>query len=100
MDIIIQSQGFKTSSNLENLIGEKIGKLGQHTDKIIRAHITLIKGAETELNNNYCEIRLEVPGNDHFAKKNNSSFEHAIAQCVDALQHMLERSKDKERSNR
>ncbi len=100
MNIIIQSQGFKASENLEGLIREKLEKLGQHTDKIIRANVTLIKGSEHELNNNFCEIRLEVPGNDHFVKKNNSTFEHAIAESVNALQHMLERSKDKELSHR
>jgi putative sigma-54 modulation protein len=100
MEINVQSQGFKASENLENLIREKLERLGHHTDKIIRAHVILFKGADAELKNDYCEIRLEVPGNDHFVKKNSSSFEHAIAECVDALQHMVERSKEKEMSSR
>ncbi len=99
MDIILQTPGFKASEKLEEFLQEKSGKLEHYTDKIIRANVTLFKGAETELSNNYCEIRLEVPGNDHFVKKNSGSFEQAITESVDALQHMLERSKDKEKSN-
>ena len=100
MDIIVQSPGFKISEALDALLREKIEKLDRHTNQIIRADVMLFKGPETEQNNNYCEIRLEVPGNDHFAKKNSSSFEHAIAECVIALHHMMERTKGKEANHR
>ncbi len=100
MDIIIQCEGFTASEHLELFLQEKIEKLAQHSDKIIRAHVTFLKGAASEINNNYCEIRLEVPGNDHFAKKHSSSFEHAITECIDALQHQVDKSKEKELSAR
>jgi putative sigma-54 modulation protein len=100
MNIILQSPGFKASAALEEFLNVKLSKLDQHTDKIVRANVTLFKGAETEQHNNYCEIRLEVPGNDHFAKKNSNSFEHAITECINALNHMIEKSKDKEHSQR
>jgi len=100
MEIILQCEGFKASEGLENLIHDKLGKLAHHSDKIMNAHVTLLKGPEAELQNNYCEIRLEVPGNDLFVKKNSSSFEHAIAECMTALQHMVEKNKEKEMSHR
>jgi putative sigma-54 modulation protein len=100
MDIIIQSQGFKASGHLEDLLREKLEKIGHHANKIMRADVNLYLGATNEIKNNYCDIRLEVPGNDHFAKKNSTSFEHAIVECVDALQHMIEKSKEKETSYR
>ena len=99
MNITLQAQGFKASEDLTTFLHEKLGKLGDHSDKILRADVTLSMGAAGELQNNYCEIRLVVPGNDHFAKKNSSSFEHAIVESVHALQHMLEKSKEKEKSN-
>ena len=100
MDIILQSIGFKSSEALEQFVHEKLGKIDHHTHNIIRADVTLTKGPEAELRNNYCEIRLEVPGYDHFAESNSTTFEHAIAETIDALQHMIEKAKGKEMDKR
>jgi len=95
MQVIIQSSGFKISDSLTAFINEKVGKLANYSQKIIRADVTLTIGAEGELQNNYCEIRLEVPGNDLFAKNHSSGFEQAITATVYDLKHMIEKSKDK-----
>jgi putative sigma-54 modulation protein len=95
MQIIIQTSGFKASEALEAFINEKVGKLAGYSQNIIRADVTLSKGAETELQNNYCEIRLEVPGNDLFAKNQSSGFEQSIAATVYDLKHMVEKNKGK-----
>jgi len=100
MDIIIQSIGFKASDSLEQFVHEKLSKIDNHNHNIIRADVTLSKGPKAELQNDYCEIRLVIPGYDHFVEKNSSSFEHAIVEAIDALQHMIERTKDKEISKR
>ena len=93
MDIIIQSLGFKASEALEDFTKEKINAL-QH-DKVIRANVTLFKGPESEPENNYCEIRLEVPGNDPFVKKHSEHFETAISDCIEVLQERLRQLKAK-----
>ncbi|HMJ48773.1 MAG TPA: HPF/RaiA family ribosome-associated protein [Ferruginibacter sp.] len=93
MDIIIQSLGFNAGENLEVFIREKIGSL--NSDKIIRANVTLYLGPEAEPQNNYCEIRLEVPGNDPFVKRSSPYFETAVTECVDALAEILKRAKEK-----
>ena len=100
MDIIIQSLGFKASEHLEDFIREKLNKAVNESDKVIRANVTLYAASESNPNNNVCEIRLEVPGNDHFVKKGSSVFEQAITECTDALQKIIRRAKDKEISNR
>ena len=100
MDIIIQSPGFKASENLENFIREKLNKVVLESDKVIRANVTLSKGAESDLQNNICEIRLEVPGNDHFVKKNADVFEKAISESVTALQKIIRKTRDKQISER
>ena len=100
MHIIIQSIGFKASDSLNQFIHEKLSKVDHHNHNIIRVDVTLTKGPEAELYGDYCEIRLEIPGYDHFVKKNSNSFEHAIVESVDALQHMIEKTKDKEISKR
>lgn len=99
MDIIIQSLGFKASIDLEAFIQEKLGKLTPN-DNIIRANVTLFQGSDNNPTNNYCEIRLEVPGNDHFVKKSSDVFEKSVVEAVDTLQKMLHKTKEKELSRR
>lgn len=98
MDIIIQSLGFKAHDSLESFIREKVGAL--KSDDIIRANVTMYKGSAANPENDYCEIRLEVPGNDHFVKKNGAHFETALTECVDVLTQMIRKSKEKQVKSR
>ena len=95
MDIIIQSLGFTAGEILENFIHEKLDKLEKETN-IIRANIVLFTGSVSNPNNCYCEIRLEVPGNDLFVKKNSDNFDKAIVDAVDTIQHNLRKTKEKQ----
>ena len=99
MDIIIQSLGFKHSNNLEEFVREKLSKLNKEAGKIVRANVTLFQGSGANPNN-YCEIRLEVPGNDHFVKKSHEVFETAILEAVETLQKVFRRNKEKEMGRR
>jgi putative sigma-54 modulation protein len=92
MDIIIQSLGFKASEDLENLVRKKLGTL--KSDRIVRANVILYKGPDSNPDD-YCEIRLEVPGNDAFVKKHSPNFETAISECVEVLSQQEKKAKDK-----
>lgn len=94
MDIIIQSLGFSAGETLESFIREKLN--GLKSDNIVRANVTLFLGPSSAPEHNYCEIRLEVPGNDHFVKKQGVYFENAVSECVDVLTQMIKKSKEKE----
>lgn len=94
MDIIIQSLGFKAGNELETFIREKLSKL-EH-QKIIRANVILFLGPDSSPDNNHCEIRLEIPGNDHFVKSSSDVFEKSVVDAVDRLQEIIRRSKEKE----
>ena len=93
MDIIIESPGFKASEGLESYVRETLGKL--KGDNIIRANVTLYKGADSDPASKFCEIRLEVPGNDHFVKKSAGTFETAVLDAIETLQEMLKKAKEK-----
>jgi putative sigma-54 modulation protein len=94
MDIIIQSLGFKAGEQLENYIREKLGKLTPG-DHIVRANVTLFLGPDRATPNDYCEIRLEVPGNDLFVKESSTDFEQAVDEAVNKLQSMVRKAKEK-----
>jgi len=95
MDIIIQSLGFKAGEELEGYIKEKLSKLNPN-DQIVRANVTLFLGPEKSVQNTYCEIRLEVPGNDLFIKENSAEFEQSVDTAVNKLQAMIRKSKEKQ----
>lgn len=98
MDIIIQSLGFTAGNSLESFIREKINTL--KSDDIVRANVTLFKGPASGPENDYCEIRLEVPGNDHFVKKQSQYFETSVSECVDVLTQMIKKTKNKQKEGR
>jgi putative sigma-54 modulation protein len=95
MDIIIQSLGFKAGEDLENYVREKLNKLSP-ADHIVRANVTLFLGPDRATPNTYCEIRLEVPGNDPFIKESSPDFEQSIDSAVNKLQQMLRKQKEKQ----
>ena len=93
MDIIIQSLGFNAGESLENFIREKVNTL--KSDNIVRANVTLYKGPAGNPDSDYCEMRLEIPGNDLFVKKNSQYFETSVSECVDVLSLQIKKGKDK-----
>ncbi len=93
MDTIIQHLGFETSETLDQFIREKVNTL--KSDKIVRANVALYLASEGNPENQVCEIRLEVPGNDLFVKKGAVHFETAVTECVDILQNKLKKQHDK-----
>jgi putative sigma-54 modulation protein len=93
MDIIIQSLGFNAGESLESFIREKVNTL--KSGDIIRANVTLYKGPAGNPESDYCEIRLEIPGNDLFVKKQSQYFETSVSECVDVLALQVKKNKDK-----
>ena len=64
-------------------------------DHIIRANVILFQGPDRATPNDYCEIRLEVPGNDLFVKENSEDFYQAVDQAVNKLQSIMRKDKEK-----
>lgn len=93
MDIIIQHLGFQTSESLDNFIHEKVNTL--KSDTIVRANVGLYLASAGNPENQVCEIRLEIPGNDLFVKKGAVHFETSVTECVDILQTQLKKLRDK-----
>jgi len=97
MKVNINSVHFKTDKRLDSFITEKVEKLSDLYDGIIGSEVTLRVNNGEDHDNKIAEIRLLVPGNDLFAKKQSKSFEEATDIAVDALRKQLTRHKEKQR---
>jgi putative sigma-54 modulation protein len=97
MKVNINSVHFKTDKKLDSFITEKVEKLSELYDGIIGSEVTLRVNNGEDHDNKIAEIRLLVPGNDLFAKKQSKSFEEATDIAVDALRKQLSKHKEKQR---
>ena len=97
MKVNINSVHFKTDKKLDSFITEKVEKLSDMYDGIIGSEVTLRVNNGEDHENKVAEIRLLVPGNDLFAKKQSKSFEEATDIAVDALRKQLSKHKEKQR---
>lgn len=97
MNVNIQSVHFKADHRLEHFINEKITKLSVLFDGVIASEVTLRLDRSDTQQNKIAEIRLVIPGNDLFARKQCRTFEEATDVAVEALRRQLNRHKGKRR---
>jgi len=97
MKVNIQSVHFDADQKLIDFIESKVLKLTSQYDKIIETDVTLRIDKATNNENKIAEIRLHVPGNDLYAKRQCKSFEEATDQSVDALKNQIIKHKDKQK---
>lgn len=95
MKVNITSVKFKTDRKLEDFINSKVEKLSGVYDGIIGSDVTLRLENNEDQNNKVAEIRLQIRGNDLFARKQSNTFEEATDTAVDALRKQLDRHKEK-----
>jgi len=95
MNITIQSVHFDAAERLEQFIQQKVGKLDQFFEGIIKAEVILRLDKSESLENKVSEISLDIPGQKLFAKKQSKTFEEAVDLSCDALRRQLEKRKEK-----
>jgi putative sigma-54 modulation protein len=95
MKLNIQSVHFDADKKLLDFIESKMEKIHSLYDRIIESEVTLRIDKSSTNDNKITEIRLHVPGNDLYAKRQCKTFEEGIDTCVDALKPQLEKHKDK-----
>lgn len=99
MKIRIQSIHFNADQKLLDFIQKKADKLDQYFDQIISGEIYLrLENTEDEANK-ITEIRLNIPGNDLFAKLQCKSFEEGTDKAIESLRKQIEKHKEKTRSH-
>jgi len=93
--VTTRSIHFNADEKLLKFIEEKIDKLTNLSDNIIEAEVYLRLEKDSNTENKMVEIKLGIPGNDLFAKKNSRSFEVAVDGTVEALRRQLKKRKEK-----
>ena len=95
MKINISSIHFKADKKLEDFITEKVQKLSTIYDGLIGSEVILKLDNKETIENKITEIKLQIRGNDLFAKKQSKSFEEAADSAVEALRKQLTKYKEK-----
>jgi putative sigma-54 modulation protein len=96
MNINIQSLDFTARPELDSFVREKVTALSRLKGDIIRGDIALRLDKSDTDENKICEIRLSIPGNDLFAKRNAKSFEEATKMAISALEKQIMKKKDRD----
>jgi len=97
MEIQIHSVRFDADKKLLDFIQVKINKLLQYRDDILAADIFLRLINVQDDNNKIVEIKLDIPRNSLFAKKQSKTFEEATDIAIDALRRQITKQKGKQR---
>lgn len=95
MNVKIQSIKFVADKKLIDFVSQKVNKLERFFDNIIDADVYLRADKPQEVANKAVEIRLNVPGADLFVRKQCSTFEEAVDECIDALKIQIKKHKEK-----
>ena len=95
MEIQIQSIHFTADSKLLGFIEEKVGKLTHFYDGIISSEIFLRIDKSDNSTNKIAEIKLNVPGNDLYVKRQCKTFEEAIDTGILAISKQVKKYKEK-----
>ena len=96
MEIQIQAVAFKADQKLIDFATAKVQKLTQFSENIVIAEVFFRLDNTSANENKIAELKLVIPGNDLFAKKQCKTFEEAIDESVDALKKQLEKIKGKQ----
>ncbi|MCC6460723.1 MAG: HPF/RaiA family ribosome-associated protein [Saprospiraceae bacterium] len=94
MELIYQTIHFHGSEHLELFTRKKMSSIFKMDSNIMKAEVTLSEGANGNRQNQFCEINLDVPGENIFVKKNAATYEQAIRMAVTAAQKIIRRRKD------
>jgi len=95
MTIEIQYVQMPTSESMNDLANEKLNKLAQKYDWLIRAQVHFKLENDPTGNNKVCEMELSAPGPRLFAKSSSNDFEKSLAETIHELERQLRKRKAK-----
>ncbi|MFY0600395.1 MAG: ribosome-associated translation inhibitor RaiA [Cyclobacteriaceae bacterium] len=95
MKLQMHSIHFDADYKLIEFIQKKANKLDTFYDRIIDGEVIMKVEGDEFKENKHLEIKLNIPGNQLFAKGKAKSFEAAADDAVEALRRQLKKHKEK-----
>lgn len=96
MNIRIQTVHFDADQKLVTHVKEKIEKLQQFHDRIIKVDVFLkLDNVVHTIKDKIAEIRVHIPKADFFVKSTSKSFEASFDEAFDSLVIQIKRKKEK-----
>ncbi|WP_299769307.1 ribosome-associated translation inhibitor RaiA [uncultured Dokdonia sp.] len=99
MKVTVEAPQFDPDVKLIEFIQKKLNKLEQFYDKIIHADVFLKLEPNNKPENKIVEVLISVPGDEFIVKKSAKSFEEGIDVCVQSLERVLKKRKEKLRAH-
>lgn len=96
MEVNIQAVNFKVDKKLIDFVEERLAKMRLHFDQIITSDVHLKLDQNSAKENKIAEVRMNIPGNELFAKKQCKSFEESVDLCMEALIVQVKKHKSKQ----
>ena len=98
MKLQMHAVHFDADPKLIDFIQRKAEKLETLYERIIDGEVFLKLENGGAIDNKIVEIKLNIPGNQLFAKEQDESFEAAADRTVEALRRQLKKHKEKQSS--
>ncbi|WP_430411971.1 ribosome hibernation-promoting factor, HPF/YfiA family [Kordia sp.] len=96
MEIIFEYHNVTASEALENFATEKINKLVEKYQMVIRADVFFkTENTTSDETGMICNIRLSLPGPRLFAEASHSNFRDSISESINDLERQLRKRKEK-----
>ena len=95
MKLQMHSIHFDADAKLVDFIQRKADKLDTFFDRIIDGEVFMRLEKNESNENKIIEIKLNIPGNQLFAKEKSRTFEAAADEAVEALRRQLKKYKEK-----
>ncbi|WP_296619311.1 ribosome-associated translation inhibitor RaiA [Marivirga sp.] len=96
MKLQMHSIHFDADAKLLDFIQKRIDKLETFYDRFIDGEVFLRLDKDTNNANKIVEIKLNIPGNQLFAKEKRDSFEVGIDAAAEALRRQIKKFKEKQ----
>lgn len=98
MNVKVQAIEFTADQKLLDFVKERVEKLEKYFDRITNVNVYLkLDGKSRQVKDKVVEVKVNIPGNQLFAKEESKKFEEATDLSVNSIKRQLKRHKEKKR---